>query len=746
MQSTPDRRLAAIVFTDIAGFTALSAEDEEKALSLIDQQRDLLKPIVEQFNGKWLKEMGDGLLLSFISTKQAVNCAIEIQKTTKSIEGLNLRIGVHQGDILEKEGDVFGDDVNIASRIEPFAAVGGIAISGKVNEDISGSPELTTKYIGKPKLKGVTQKVEIYCLTSHGLPQTKLSDVSAKLEKKPISWIKVTLSSLGVILVLGIGVIGWYIYPFLSLPEPLPRNYQKAIAVLYFDNMSNEDDGYFADGLTEELINRLARIQNLNVASRTDVGQYKAQPSSIEQIGKDLNVDFVVEGSVRKSGNQLRVTAQLIKTVDGFHLWARTFDRELKDIFAIQDEVSSEIASQLEIEISKKDRNAITQRPTENLEAYDTVLRAQSLLLRFNFLTPAQEFEQIRSILEQAIHLDPDYSEAHITLAATCLLNILYITDLDTLEYIRLLEKASLEAEEALALDPTNEIVLAIPPFIVFAKFQMDLLKEEFRTINLRKAMVYIRKLCKLYPDSPISYYAKSYYYGYRAETPLGSDSDWDNSLKLGEEALKAAARSLKAGNSDVISTWIAKELYPSLGNYHYSKGAYKKAIEYFLHGLEIQQRTGDKSGEGISYHMIGESLLLLGDYSQSSSNFELANKIWLNIDNPRQNLWTLSWWAISELKSGNIKSAMDKAQKTEILLKTYDPYESDFIIVNWNISQVYSALKDNNKAVEYLENAYNEIMDRANNIKELKNRESFLTSVRENCEVIAAWEELKKN
>ena len=151
----PTRTLAAIRFTDIAGYTALSAHHEEKALELIDRQHELLQPIVAEFDGSWLKEMGDGLLLSFPSSKQAVNCEIKIQQTVKEIEDLNLRIGIHQGDILEKGGDVFGDDVNIASRIEAFSAIGGVAITHRVRGDISSSPEFTTKYIGRPKLKGV---------------------------------------------------------------------------------------------------------------------------------------------------------------------------------------------------------------------------------------------------------------------------------------------------------------------------------------------------------------------------------------------------------------------------------------------------------------------------------------------------------------------------------------------------------------------------------------------------------------
>ena len=189
-QTTPTKKLTAIMFTDIAGFTALSAKDEKSAFKLIEKQRELFKPIVLNHNGKWLEETGDGLLISFFSSTEAVKCAIEFQHAAKDVENLNIRIGIHQGDIIEKDGSVFGDDVNIASRIEPFAAVGGVAISDKVNKDISSSSEIKTKYVGEPKLKGVKQEVKVYCITSHGLPETKLSEVSAKLEKPPTKWIR----------------------------------------------------------------------------------------------------------------------------------------------------------------------------------------------------------------------------------------------------------------------------------------------------------------------------------------------------------------------------------------------------------------------------------------------------------------------------------------------------------------------------------------------------------------------------
>ena len=186
-----NRKLAAIVFTDIVGFTKLSSEDQTRASELLKKQRELFQPIVKQFNGDWVKEIGDGLLIIFNTATEAVNCCIELQKVSKGISGLNIRIGIHLGEVLIENGDVIGDDVNIASRIEPFSAPGGIAISNKIFDAINREKEYETKYIGRPKLKGVIQKVEIFCITSHDLPETDISDVSGKLEileKKPFKW------------------------------------------------------------------------------------------------------------------------------------------------------------------------------------------------------------------------------------------------------------------------------------------------------------------------------------------------------------------------------------------------------------------------------------------------------------------------------------------------------------------------------------------------------------------------------
>ena len=829
------RKLAAIMFTDIVGYTALTARDEEKAFQLLNTQRELLKPIVEEFGGAWLKEIGDGLLLTFPTVSNAVRCAIKIQQETKDIEDYSLRIGIHEGEIIEEGGDVFGDDVNVASRIEPFAAPGGIAISHKVQQDISSLPEFTTKYIGQPKLKGVRQEVKVYCITSHGLPEPKQAGVSAKLERKPVHWVRALLITLGVLILAGIGTGGWYIYPFLSLPEPVERHFDKAIAVLYLDNMGAADDQYFTDGLTEELITRLARISNLKVASRTDVGIYRVQPASIQQIREDLNVDYVVEGSVRKAGDQIRVTAQLIKAEDGFHLWTETYDRELKDIFALQDDVAISIASKLDMVISGQDQSEIARRPTDNLEAYDTVLKAASLSLRRDYRDNDQ-WSTIISMLERAVQLDPAFGAAHVTLAETYLGYAGYATNLDTLERIRFLEKASLEAEEALALDPTDEYALSIAPQVTGSRFLMTLGPSEFRPLLVRKMMLQVRKLAELYPESPWTHYVKAFYYLIRSEIPLGGEDDLDNSVMSMQKALAAAEGRLKTGYAGIYepglisiveqaslilgtgsngegeyekaleylqrglelaieidnktNTWeiswnigiaycglglydnsleyleqsleIAHELgdpvgmvmalagreasftrlsLTEIGRTYRDMGDYEKALEYYEQSLEIRSERGAKRGEGVTLHLMGEASLLGGKYPQSSAYFDSASKIWNELDDAGQNLWTLSWWALADLESNNTESAKVKAAEVEKMMESTNPEDWAIVIVNWNLSQVYSALGDSEKGKQYLEVAYKQVLSDADRREDWEARERFLANVREHREVVAAWD-----
>ena len=284
----PKRKLAAIVFTDIEGFTELSASNEPAALELLNTQRDTLKPIVEKHGGEWLKEIGDGLLLCFNTSLEAVKCSIDIQKAAKKIKNLDLRIGIHQGEVVIQEDDVVGDDVNITSRIESFSAVGGITVSRKINASLQRNPDYKTTYIGTPAMKGVSQRIELYGVISHGLPEPD-KIVSETVEVKPTepTFLKKYLFPItGAALAL-IGGIFWLLTPMLSVStaDQQNKNYEERIAVLYLENKGKQEDSYFAEGLTEEIISRLSRVDKISVVPRFDVAKYK---------GKEINYKTLI--------------------------------------------------------------------------------------------------------------------------------------------------------------------------------------------------------------------------------------------------------------------------------------------------------------------------------------------------------------------------------------------------------------------------------------------------------------------
>ena len=324
----PTRRLAAIMFTDIAGYTELSAYDEEKALRLIEKQRELLKPIVLEYEGHWLKEIGDGLLLSFASSKSAVNCAIKIQQTVKEIESLNLRIGIHAGDILEKGGDVFGDDVNIASRIEPFAAVGGIAISDKVQRDLSASPEFTVKYMAQPKLKGVRQEVKVYAIVSHGLPEPDLATVAAKFEgttNKSTLFPKALRDQLGfrnVAMIVAFTALLLLSFEFVisnmtslirSRFDPGLERRTMRTAILEVEARSVDLDPILLQAVRSELYGALQRLPAISLIGEYEIRQLDTGDLTRKEISDRLKTDYIVTCSLLRMNGTYLVDAELYR-------------------------------------------------------------------------------------------------------------------------------------------------------------------------------------------------------------------------------------------------------------------------------------------------------------------------------------------------------------------------------------------------------------------------------------------------
>ncbi|MBA2561742.1 MAG: adenylate/guanylate cyclase domain-containing protein, partial [Chitinophagaceae bacterium] len=303
------RQLAAIMFTDIVGYTALMGEDEQKAFELLKKNRLLQKPLIEQNNGRWIKELGDGVLASFTTVSDAVNTAIKIQEACNLSKDFLLRIGIHHGEVVFEDDDIFGDAVNIASRLQALAPVGSIWISESVNNNVSNKKEIKTKFVRTETLKNVKEPVRVYEIIINDNDLESFNAITGK-----------------------------------------PENYvfDKSIAVLPFVNMSNDpEQEYFSDGMAEEIINSLVHIQDLKVAGRMSSFQFKGSKKDLREVGEKLGVGNVLEGSVRKQGNRLRITAQLINVQDGFHLWSEKYDRNMDDIFAIQDEISLAITEQL---------------------------------------------------------------------------------------------------------------------------------------------------------------------------------------------------------------------------------------------------------------------------------------------------------------------------------------------------------------------------------------------------------------
>ena len=376
---TQSRQLAAIMFTDIAGYTALMEQDEQKAFELLKKNRDLQKSCIEKYRGRWIKEMGDGVLASFSTVTDAVMCAGAIQKASEGIEGLKLRIGIHLGEVVFENNDVFGDGVNIASRLQALAPVGGIFVSEAIYKNVINKKEITSEFIREEILKNVDASVKIYEVKVESFPDIQKEEASDLKKGDGIPQVKKkkTVFVIGGLIVVVLLATYFSFFKQKQVAEPAqPTSTEKSIAVLPFVNMSNDpEQEYFSDGLSEELINMFTKIPGLKVIGRTSSFAYKGKNEDLRTIGQKLGVDYLLEGSVRKSGDKIRITAQLIKAKDGTHLWSETYDKVLDNIFEVQDQISASVTNALRMTIFDKDKT--TRQTNINPEAYNDFLKGK---------------------------------------------------------------------------------------------------------------------------------------------------------------------------------------------------------------------------------------------------------------------------------------------------------------------------------------------------------------------------------
>jgi len=445
------RQLAAIMFTDIVGYTALMGEDEQRAFDLLKKNRSVQRPIIEKYHGRWLKEIGDGVLASFNSVSDAVYCAKEIQETCQNESALDLRIGIHLGEVVFEGDDVFGDGVNIASRLEPLAPIGGILVSEAVHNNLVNKKDVESSYVSEEQLKNVKTPVKVYQVHVRGVEfMISKSESSAKQSsiKKPLISGKIAFTSAGVVVLL---LLSYFLYTNLGAERIETTN--KSIAVLPFRNDSNDPQNiYFCNSMMEDVISQLSKVEGVRVPSVTSMLYYRDNPKPYDEIVEELNVSYLLEGSVRRLEDRVLMNITLIDTEQNEQIWTSryTMDLSVQELWDIQFEVAQQIVGSLKLALSTGKDYASDEIPTENYQAYDNFLQARELMRNWS----VENNRQAIDLLQEAISLDPNFHLGFSELAiALC-----QRTDLTGGPGV---DSAGLYAKKSLELKPSSAQSLA---------------------------------------------------------------------------------------------------------------------------------------------------------------------------------------------------------------------------------------------------------------------------------------------
>jgi len=433
------RRLAAIMATDVVGYSRLMGRDETRTLAALKRLRaELIEPTIAEYQGRIVKMMGDGTLVEFASVVDAVEGAVAIQRRMAERSGgiaeserIAFRIGVNLGDVIIEGDDIYGDGVNVAARLEGLAESGGICISGTVFDQVKGKLDLSFDDLGPREVKNIAEPVRAY--------KVLLSGTKAAFSGAP------------------------------KLPD------KPSIAVLPFNNMSGDpEQEYFSDGMTEDIITALSRIRQFFVIARNTTFTFKDRAVDVQVVARELGVRYVLKGSVRKSGNRVRITTQLIDGTSGNHLWAERYDRQLEDIFDVQDEITQTVVGAIEPELNRAERERALQTPPENLDAWDYFHRGRSYLYKFE----KSAILEAQSHFRRAIEIDPSFAPAYAGLAESEFMNFfMAFTDTPSNDLKRGLEAA----KKAVALDEKDSVARAVLGVLHFGRREHALAVEELR-------------------------------------------------------------------------------------------------------------------------------------------------------------------------------------------------------------------------------------------------------------------------
>ncbi len=606
------RKLAAIMFTDMVGYTALMQENESIAKKYRDRHRDVLKNAIDNYRGQTIQFYGDGTLSIFNSAIEAVKCAVEIQQELLKAPKIPLRVGIHTGDIVYDDEGIYGDGVNIASRIESLAVTGSVMISDKVYDEVKNHQELSTFSLGEFELKNVRRPIEVFAVGNKGLTIPKREEMKGKVKEKI-----------------------------------------KSISVMPFINMSNDEDNeYFSDGITEELINALTKVEGLQVTSRTSSFSFKGKNIDARDIGKQLNVQSILEGSVRKSGNNVRISAQLINTADGYHVWSKSYNRKLDDIFEVQDEISRKIANSLREKLANKEnQKPIVTAATTSFEAYNFYLKG---LYYYNMWTPGNAKEGIKHF-QYAVDEEPEFSLAYSAMAnCYTLLGTTGFMSADE-AFMRVQKLAT----KAVALDPTNtEAYQALATYDFFYAWDWE------------SALKNTQKARKLNPNSPGANILLSLYYLIKNDFEKGVDI-LINTQKI-----------------DPLSTFTTR----TLGDAYYFDEKYDLAIEYYDKILALDPTF--KAAQEFK----GWAYLQAGDFKKAIAIFEKIGNEATHAIQPDTQL------GYAYALSGDKNTALTYL---EALKKRAETEES--LSLSLDFATLYAGLGDLDNAFLYLEKCYKE-------------------------------------